>query len=93
MVTVKFRHGTRFIPDFWYGRGSGWAKPFKSTVRARISYEPGATSSRRAVQGIMLKSTGQSLGRPVMGSKPQISFDEVPLGRIVAQPSGGLIKS
>jgi hypothetical protein len=53
VVTVKFRHGTRFIPDFWYGRGLGWAKPFKSTVRARISYEPGARSSRRAVQGTM----------------------------------------
>jgi hypothetical protein len=48
MVTVKSWHGTRLIPDFRYGRGSGWAKPFKSTVRARISYEPGATPSRES---------------------------------------------
>ena len=70
------------MPDFWYGRGSGWAKPFRSTVRARNSYEPGARPSRRAVHGTVLKSSGQSLGLPVVGSKPQISFGEVPSGRI-----------
>ncbi len=36
-VTTSVRTGTTFMPDFWYGRGSGWAKPFRSTVRARNS--------------------------------------------------------
>jgi len=29
-----------FLPDFKIGRGSGCAKPLRSTARARTSYDP-----------------------------------------------------
>ena len=81
------------MPDFWYGRGSGWAKPFRSTARARNSYEPGWSPSTRTENGTVLNGSGQSLGLPLLGSKPQSSFGEVPAGRMASQSSGGDISS
>ena len=43
-----------FLPDFWLGRGSGWAKSFRSTARARRAYLPGASPFKVADHEIML---------------------------------------
>ena len=41
-TTSNSRASSEFLPAFCMGRGSGWAKSFRSTARARREYLPGA---------------------------------------------------
>ena len=53
-TTSNRRTWIAFLPVFWIGLGSGWAKPFRSTARARTSYLPGARPSSEADHDTML---------------------------------------
>ena len=53
-ATSKRCTSTAFLPAFAIGRGSGCAKPFRSTARARNSYLPGFRSRSAADHEIML---------------------------------------
>src|SRR5438876_401217 len=59
-LTMMSSDSMAALPDFWNGRGMGWAIPFSSMVRQRRVYSPADSPGNSVAQWIFVNRIGQN---------------------------------
>src|SRR5690242_5728138 len=93
VFTVMFTDSIAAFPDFWNGRGIGWALPFSSSVRQRNVYSPTASPGSSTAQCTFVSFIGHVRGLPVTSSKPIVPARILPSGRAPQRLGGGRISA